>query len=133
MGKTNRPTVLIVDDEQDVNALAKLLKHSGVSAKVRHPEHVLVEDLDEADLVLVDFELETWPERAGLAVSRQPRDGLAVAAVLRRQIHDRQKASPTAFALLTGKFEKLASPLPPEHREHILARITNLEWVFQKA
>jgi hypothetical protein len=35
--------------------------------------------------------------------------------------------------MLTGKLAALASPLPPNNREHALARLNNLEWVFQKS
>jgi hypothetical protein len=90
-------------------------------------------DVADADLVLVDYQLEKWPERDNCPVSRHPRDGLALAATLRRHVHDRKEGSPTAFAILTGKIDQLAAPLPPEHREHVLARMSNLEWVFQKS
>src|SRR5687768_4037995 len=108
MGKANRASVLVLDDQQEGGALALLLKNKGVATTVLHPEQVSIEDLDEADLVLVDFQLEHWPERAVNAspISRRPRDGLALAALLRRHVHDREKASPTAFAILTGKIEK---------------------------
>jgi hypothetical protein len=128
---------LIVDDQQEGNELRAFLKTKRVAAKVLHPEDVLIRDLENADLVLVDYQLESgnWPARdaPGTSISRQPRDGLALASVLRRHVHDREKTSPTAFAILTGKIEQLAAPLPPEHREHILARMNSLEWVFQKA
>ena len=137
MAKNDLASVLIVDDQQEGSELRAFLKTRRVSANVLHPEDVVIRNLDEADLVLVDYQLEpgNWPARdaLGSSISRQPRDGLALASVLRRHVHDREKSSPTAFAIFTGKIEQLAEPLPPQHREHILARMCNLEWVFQKA
>jgi hypothetical protein len=135
MAKANVATVLIVDDQGEGTSLAALLLTKKVASKVVHPEEVTLADVIEADLVLVDYKLDNWEwtAKADTPVSRQPRDGLALAAVLRRHVHDREKDSPTAFAILTGMIEQLAAPLPSEHREHVLARICNLEWVFQKA
>jgi hypothetical protein len=134
MGKANAASVLMVDDQGEGTALASYLQQSkGLAAKVLHPEEVELDDLVVADLVLVDYQLERWPEREGCPVARAPRDGLALSTVFRRHVHDRERTSPTAFAILTGKIETLAAPLPPEHREHVLARMSNLEWVFQKA
>jgi hypothetical protein len=133
MGDTYSSSVLIVDDQGEGEGLATYLRSNAVMAKVLHPEDVEVSDVVEADLVLVDYQLENWVGRDNCPVSRYPRDGLALTAILRRHVHDREKGSPTAFAILTGKIDQLAAPLPPEHREHVLARMSNLEWVFQKA
>jgi hypothetical protein len=135
MPKKRHPSVLIVDDQEESSALVLALEASGIDGKLRQPEDVVIRDIEDADLVLVDYQLDTWPQRDadGISISRQPKDGLALASVLRRHVHGREKVSPTAFAILTGKIDQLASPLPPEHREHVLARINNLEWVFQKA
>ena len=127
--------VLIVDDKPDEVVLGIELSSTGVNSTVLHPEDVETQDLVQADLVLVDFQLEDhlWPHRQSGPVGRQPRDGLALAALLRRHVHVLERQSPTAFAILTSELGKLAEPLPPENREHILARMNNLEWVFQKS
>jgi hypothetical protein len=136
MDKSETSEILIIDDQTDEHTSIKLYleESSHIKVKVLHPQEVTVEDLLTAHLVLVDYQLETWQERDNLdALSLKPSDGLALASVLRRHLHDREQASPTAFALYTGKIEKLAHPFPPDYREHALASINNLEWVFQKA
>jgi len=128
--------VLIIDDKPDeVTLTAELNQVPQVSSKALHPEDVEQGDLNKADLVLVDYQLEVadWPQRDGGPISRQPKDGLALASVLRRHVHGSERDSPTAFAILTSEIHKLASPLPPDNREHVLARLNNLEWVFQKS
>jgi hypothetical protein len=137
MGRAKGKTVasvLIIDDQQEGGSLATYLRQSrSIATKVLHPEDVEPADIADADLVLVDYHLGLWPARDQAPVSRAPIDGLALAAVLRRHVHDNERASPTAFAILTAEIGRLAEPLPPEHREHVLARVTNLEWVFRKA
>lgn len=128
--------ILIVDDRPDEDVLTahfNQLEH--VSARVLHPEDVTVSDLSAADLVLVDYQLdaETWPEMQQGSIARQPRDGLALACLLRRHVHRIEKASPTAFGILSSDVRRLASPLPAENRLHVLARGINLEWVFTKS
>lgn len=129
------PAILIIDDQDEQSALAQHLGSKGlVSAKLLHPSDVVLDDLLAADLVLVDYRLENWPERDALnQLSLMPPDGLALAFLLRRHLQDSEKDSPTSIAMLTGQIEKLASPLPGETREHVLAHMNNLEWVFQKA
>lgn len=128
--------ILIIDDQTDEHTSIRvyLEELDNIEVNVLHPQEVAAEDLLKAQLVLVDYQLEVWPDRDKLStISLQPSDGLALASVLRRHLHDREQASPTAFALYTGKIEKLAHPFPPDYREHALASINNLEWVFQKA
>jgi hypothetical protein len=137
MGTPEIPNILIIDDHPEEHRnLHKLRFEESNKAKVntKHPQAVELEDLLTAQLVLVDNYLDSWPERDGLAaLSCKPADGLALASVLRRHLHNREQDSPTAFALYTGKIEDVASPFPPDYREHALAGINNLEWVFQKA
>jgi hypothetical protein len=130
--------IVIVDDEPDERArtLRNDLRASGqCTADVSLPEELRIDDLRAADLVLVDFKLWEWPERDGVGehISRKPADGAALLAVLRQHLRGMEEHSPTAFALYTGVPGELASPLPPENRYHILARLTNAEWVFSKS
>jgi len=129
------PAILIIDDQEEQSALAQHLGSTGlVSAKLLHPNDVTLDDLLSVDLVLVDYRLDDWPERDAISqLSLSPPDGLAVAFLLRRHLHGGEKDSPTSIAMLTGQIEKLASPLALERREHVLAHMNNLEWVFQKA
>ena len=130
-----KPTVLIVDDSDSASALAQNLNVIGlVETKVRHPNEVELDDIRKSDLLLVDFQLDEWPQRDALdQLALKPLDGLALSSIFRRYAHESEKDSPTAIAILTGKIDKLAAPLPYENREHALAHMNNLEWVFQKA
>ena len=127
------PTILVIDDDESTALKTKSTIGRLSKVRNRHPQEVELADLLSADLVLVDYELTYWPERDGLStLSLKPIDGLALVSILQRHVYGRNNESPTAFALYTGKFASLANPLPPEHREHALAHINNLEWVFQK-
>jgi hypothetical protein len=132
MSKKSLANILIVDDGDD-RTMVTLLQNEGLKANALHPQDVEVEDVKRADLVLVDFQLDKWPDRDAAPFSLRPRDGLALGALLRRHVHDIDRNSPTAFGIRTGHMDALASPLPPESRGHILAAINNLEWVFNKA
>jgi CheY-like chemotaxis protein len=129
------PKVLIIDDGEEQSALVQHLASGGlISAELLHPNDVTIEDLRSSDLVLVDYGLDDWPERDAVdQLTLRARDGLALSALIRRHVQSYEKDSPTAVAILTGQLDRLASPLPAEHREHLLAHMNNLEWVFQKA
>lgn len=128
--------VLFVDDEPDssVKLLSMEVARDGINVSVLHPRDVKIEDLNLADLVLVDYQIDSWPERdeqASLAL--KPGDGLALASIFRQAILVEQSARPTSFALLTAKMGALAHPWPREaNREHLLASMNGLEWVFEK-
>src|ERR1041384_2622917 len=132
---SRKPIILIVDDSDTETSLQHDLNGTGaVEARVLHPNDVEHKNIRKADLVLVDFQLEDCPQRDERhALALKPSDGLALSSILRRYAHESEKDSPTAIAILTGKIDKLASPLPFENREHVLAHMNNLEWVFQKA
>lgn len=129
-------SVLIVDDAPDeaARALEQSLMLAKVKCNVRHPADVDETDLRDADLVLVDYQIEDWPSRddSSLELGLRPPDGIALKSTLRRHASRIDKASPTAFAILTGRMSTLANPLPAENREHILSFASGLEWVFSK-
>jgi len=133
MAAEKKPRILILDDHEDEIVLKRLKRaHGRAKVSVLHPQEVEVEDLLETNLVLVDYQLDNWLERdEASSVALQPHDGLALASVLRRQIHSK-RGTPVAFAIFTGHIQKLAGPLPDEYRQHALARLNNLEWVFRK-
>ncbi len=113
---TKTPTkVLIVDDRLDeVAPITRALKARRVIAEVREPEEVTLDDLTDADLVLVDLDLEAWTEkRSSEPISFRPPDGLALATVLRRQLADEAEAAPTGFAILTGRVQQNGSTICP--------------------
>lgn len=117
-----------------VRTLAQNLALAGVKELVRHPSEVEMTDLDQSDLVLIDFELDYWQSRdsSDLELSLRPPDGVALKSTLRRHAANSDGDSPCAFAILTGKMLSLCHPLPAENREHILSSIYGLEWVFSK-
>lgn len=126
------PKILVIDDE-DTEFASKHRSKTAARFRTLHPRDVDLKALLWANLVLVDFKLDSWSERDKLdCISLKPKDGLALAAVLRRQLETAPEAAPTAFAIYTGQIRDLAWPLPPENRNHALARINNLEWVFEK-
>jgi hypothetical protein len=132
MSTISAATVLVIDDEPSDSSFEVGLRSIGVDARVLGPDDVMRNDVEWADLVLVDFQLDKWQTMKSAQFSLQPPDGLALAALLRRQVHDARQSSPTAFAVRTMHLDKLASPLPSEARLHVLARMNNLEWVFDK-
>ena len=70
--------------------------------------------------------------RISIPISDRAPDGIALATVLRRHLIDRQNASPTGFAILTGHVHKMSEPFAHDNRLHLLADINNLEWIFLK-
>jgi hypothetical protein len=132
--KRSKPTILIIDDiPEDGDATRKLLSPS-INAVYREPSEVGIEDIKKADLVLVDFKLDHWParDRADTPPALRPMHGVALAGNLRSGIGALGKISPTAFALRSGKLAEVSGRFSPFHRQHSLARMLDLEWVFAK-
>lgn len=130
--------ILIVDDEEgELGPIRQRFEKAGVGVRVSSPEEVTWQQVIDANVVLVDFQLQDWIRETERLVAqnepigRLPADGLALASVLRRHVQDRENP-PTAFVILTGQISSLADPVPGEYRNHALARINNLEWVFEK-
>ncbi len=125
--------MLVVDDEvEQQTGFVESLVESGVRAEALYPQDVTREDVIDADLVLVDYFLEHWPERnVGESASIQPQNGAALAAVLRSHV-DPEKDPPKAFAIRTGQVDRLPTEFPRPMREHAFARSQNLEWIFTK-
>jgi hypothetical protein len=131
------PAILIVDDHEEEAGVGRLMEgFAGIAAaELRHPNGVTQRDLAEADLVLVDYVLDAWEELSSAPPSRAPRDGLALAAVYRSQFDapdSEARSHPLVIALHSAELPRLARGLPDEIREHVLARLNDLEWVFPK-
>jgi hypothetical protein len=126
----NPPTILIIDDQ--LRAAKGLRKRVGVNAEVltRVPEQVTRRDLRRADLILVDFEL--YEDGVDVPITEPP-NGLALSAVLREQIRETNANQVTGVALYTGQLEQISGTIPNDVRGFVVARLTNLEWVFEKA
>lgn len=130
-------TVLLLDDfpDQQMGLVRELQEDEGCVAKCMHPADVELSDVEDSNLILVDYSLTHWPERdaMGELVGLQPPDGLALASIVRRHAHRKEGASPTAVAILTNKLSELMAPLSSLNREHIISRLNGLEWVFSKS
>lgn len=124
--------IVHVDDHPEELTLWKdELERSGEAvAAVRHPQKVTEDDLREADLVLVDVVLESWPERDCLPLGLRPVNGLALLSVLQEHAHSLGTHRPCAFALFTAQIDRVARGLVPS--EHMVARLHDLDWVFDK-
>lgn len=132
--ETSKPRVIVIDDEPDKQIALKLALQNQADVTILYPNDIFEGDLLNPDLVLIDYSLEEWKEKEGIElISTRPTDGLALAAVIRSFLNSTEKESPTAFALHSGKLTDLSDELPPSNREHAIARVNNLEWVFQKA
>ncbi|MCA9216549.1 MAG: hypothetical protein KDB27_25945 [Planctomycetales bacterium] len=128
------PTVVFIDDkEEELRPLAERVKAAGINGcTVDFPDDVDEDTLKSADLVVVDHSLDEWITNVDVEqISLKPPNGIALASVLREHSHDLKEYPPTGFALITGKPNSV-SATPGERRPHIVARLSNLEWFFEK-
>jgi hypothetical protein len=126
------PTILIVDDNPDAQSGLELSFGDAARASTRHPEELEERDLEKAHLILVDFRLERWKSRdEAPELALRPMNGTALAAIIRAFLVE-NKTRPTALALHSAHLDDLSGDLPPEPREHAIARTNNLEWAFSK-
>jgi hypothetical protein len=130
------PTIVFIDDNQEeLKPLAESVAKRGMQGcKVDSPEDVDFDLLHSADLVIVDYTLDRWINSVGVSnLSQIPPNGVALASVLREHYRKPalKHAPPTGFALITGDPGNLCST-PGERRPHIVARLSNLEWYFEK-
>jgi hypothetical protein len=127
------PVVLIIDDEEADARAAKDKLGTQAESICRTPNEVTLADLNRADLVLVDFRLSHWPERDNQTTpSFMPQDGIALVATLRSNLKLSAARTPKAFALISGRLADLSGELSAVHREHAIARMLDLDWVFTK-
>ncbi len=102
------------------------------------PDAVTPEMVEGAAVILVDFVIDDWRndelEDGRCAAALLPANGLALLSTLRSLVERadlNRKRDPKAFALLTGEPGKL-SPLRGSQREHAIARLRDVEWIFEK-
>lgn len=136
MTTTGQPRILIVDDAETSSHTVALEPKAEVRA--RHPKEVSLDDLNWAHLVLMDFIIDDWPERDELsALSCQPKNGIALASVLREHVDsaDVSGSFSPAFAVHSAHIEQISPRLQRANRviPFIVARLNNLEWAFDKA
>ena len=133
MTKIEKPSILVIDDKPDpLNSQFALGLNGRATTYVVHPQDVEMSHLDDVDLVLVDYRLDSWLERDDQPVSLSPATGMALAVVLREHIDRSQNNRLTAFALHTGRLREIRGRLSSETAQHVFARLNNLEWVFTK-
>jgi hypothetical protein len=137
------PHVLFVDDSDQVEPaqLRNQLQPHGVEARLRHPEETIESDLDWADLVVIDYFLNFWPERDNTdSVARKPCDGLAAAASMRsallpslaERLPGTVPPRSVAFALWSSNLKEATFELPEVVLPHVFSRENNLEWAFRR-
>ena len=131
----NLPAVLVIDDEADLLSTGLALAlDPHARARVLHPRDVAIDDLEWADLVLVDYRLEDWQERdEQVSIGLQPMRGVGLGALLREHVSKAEGAPPTAFAIHSAHLDDLRGTLPAVSGEHLIARTNNLEWAFAKS
>jgi hypothetical protein len=128
-----KPFVLHVDDDPDELRTweDEVRTQAKIELEVCHPDDVSEEALRRASVVLVDFKLERWPERANTKpLALKPANGLALLSILQEAAFEIEPATARAFALYTAVIQDVARGLA--HQPHIVARAHNLEWVFEK-
>ncbi len=130
---SDRPVILAVDDEAEgLERGLALALNDAAELVVRHPRDVQSGDVRRAHLVLVDYRLDDWPERDGQPAAFSIRTGLALATVLREVADQEANGRLTALALHTGHLKDASGRIRPPHSRHVVARLNNLEWVFEK-
>ena len=130
---STRPFVLHVDDEpDDLRTWEEEVRRQGLlDLEVCHPQEIGEESLRNASLVLVDFRIQHWSERANApALALRPPNGLAVLTTLQEAADELDATRPRAYALYTAVIQDVARELV--HQPHIVARAHNLDWVFEK-
>ncbi|HEY4177968.1 MAG TPA: hypothetical protein VGM90_14070 [Kofleriaceae bacterium] len=129
-----KPNILAVDDRVETISKLALALEDEAQITVVGPGEITLAHLRSAHLVLLDYNLEEWDGSTRGDLATRPRNGLALAAVLRAHLGDQglYAARATAFALRTAYLNQLSPEAGVTNREHILARHNNLEWVFKK-
>ena len=129
----NAPLILVADDETEfANAIFQgVVAETDAQFVVRHPRDITLGNIRSAAVVVVDHYLEDWIELDAQLPAMSPRNGFALAAVLRS--HLPTEIPGPAITILTGHLEMLAGDLPLASAQHLLAWQHDVEWVFPKS
>lgn len=128
-----KPAILLVDDEaEQLGRGMKLRFTDRARVTVRHPSEIQREDIEAAQLVLMDYRLDNWPERDAQCAAFDVRTGMALATILREAANEAKPNRLTAVALHTGHLTEASGRIPPPYSKPVVARLNNLEWVFEK-
>ncbi|MDE0124098.1 MAG: hypothetical protein OXN97_05930 [Bryobacterales bacterium] len=128
-----KPVILVVDDAAEQMNRGMVLRFGDrARVTVRHPSGIQSEDIEEAQLVLMDYRLEDWPERDSQCAAFNVRTGMALATIVRESADEASADRLTAVALHTGHLAEASGRIRPPYSRHVVARLNNLEWVFEK-
>lgn len=131
--RVSRPAILLVDDEPDnLRSSIELALDARARVRVLHPSDIVNADVRKARLILVDYKLDHWRERIAQPPAFGVRTGMALAAVLREVADELNPGRFTAVALHTAHLREASGRVRPPYARHVLARLNNLEWVFEK-
>ena len=131
--KNDKPTILVIDDEPDrLRDEFALRFFNDANTYTEHPNDLEIDDLESANLVLVDYRLDEWPQRDLQAISLRPKNGVALASILREYADEFNTTELKAFALHTAHLRDIQGRFPTGTAQHVLARLNNVEWIFPK-
>ena len=131
--RDDEPVILVVEDQPEELGRGLALRFADdAEVVVRHPSDIEAEDIAQAQLVLMDYRLDHWPERDGQPAAFDVRTGMALATILREAADEKKPDQLTAVALHTGHLSEASGRLRPPYSTHVVARLNNLEWVFEK-
>lgn len=125
---------VFVDDDPASVAIARLRSLGLAKSQAYTPDEVNDAILEDALVVLVDFDLDIWL-REKQNSPLVPKNGLALAATFRSFFQQgdltRTQRSPFAVALYSGRTDHMSN-LPALYRQHALGRLHDIEWAFEK-
>lgn len=124
---SSKPVVLVIDDEPGRVALSPF---GDFVLKSISPSDLAETDLVGVHVVLVDQVLDHWVPDPQPEFACRPRDGLALAAIVRSHQRALGNESPAAVALYSGALQDLVNESDPQ--EHLVAMAFGLEWAFAK-
>ena len=129
----NEPVILVIDDKAELLGRGMMLEFSDrARMTVRHPSEIQPEDIEAAQLVLMDYRLDDWSDRDSQCAAFDVRTGMALAAILREAADEKKPNRLTVVALHTGHLAEASGRIRPPYSRHVVARLNNLEWVFEK-
>lgn len=128
----DKPVILVVDDQPELQrGLASPLERDA-ELMVRRPSDIGHDDLRRAHLLLMDYKLDDWRERDRQPTAFNIRTGLALATILREVADESANGRLTIVALHTVHLSHVSGRIRPPYSRHVVARLNNLEWVFEK-
>ena len=131
--RDHKPVILVVDDEAEELGRGLVLRFADrAEVTVRHPSDIEPGDIEKAQLVLMDYRLDHWPERGTQPAALDVRTGMALATILREAADEMKPDRLTAVALHTAHLGEASGRIRPPYSRHVVARLNNLEWVFEK-